>query len=773
MKTQRILFLLLGLSGSGLFSSHGAIASDRQFPFDRNAQRPFEATRPFPSNFQTRVDEMLARMDAEMNTHSFSAAMMERLHTLGTMDDGIHRRFEPMSERVIFTDIPNFHGNDAPSAALRAALRVGPIHRPDLLSNPPRQDLQAQPPLVSTQPLQPGGSLVDLKAIDEALKSRGLKSPETLIATYTATLASQKPQQDFFGFDIRDQGCKTDFQKRLESLTQRGLGDNPLLKDWIHQSCSAIQLAGFLNSFGDTLPLADPALVGSTLPPTQSVNPVAVLDKAYVDMARLISGQTVAIDEHRKATTAEERVLIQAAKNLGRKKALELDYLRREGIFQESVTDALVSDYNLHNPFSLNKTTLRHNAILLSLSLSAALERDLSRKDLEIETLLRKKGFSLDVLQEVDAYRDYVYRTFSLLRPSKTLEGIISGHLTVYSVAAKSESMKALAAQALKGVETLGIDPVFIYEKLTPYGKPAFEALSNPRRFIDAIRKESQTYPLSEVRAQYFRTMLQEMESALVRPAQIHTIHGFGYGSVAKEGKTQVDEQRHELLTKRTWLSSCHDFILAYYYAKTNDCLAEFYADATPPENAPCLPGKIRSAQEWFESRTMLVNDTAGLLEKVFAGMAGIELASAVQQLYRKYVWAYLEIYRAEKGGIPAAEAKKQDEFKKEYLTLRAIQEGLVDMVSANLPAVIRKYRFNRSSRFPIAAFHSYKYGNLRLQDGLGVDDNGLTNGQEIMRIQAQANQDLLDVVGCLVESLSEQKAIEIYRPSGLMSFGY
>ena len=87
-------------------------------------------------------------------------------------------------------------------------------------------------------------------------------------------------------------------------------------------------------------------------------------------------------------------------------------------------------------------------------------------------------------------------------------------------------------------------------------------------------------------------------------------------------------------------------------------------------------------------------------------------------------------------------------------------------------PSVIRKYRLNRSIHFPIAAFHSYKYGDVRLQDGLGDDDYGITNQQEILRRQAQANESLLRAVDHIADRLIEQGAIEVYRPFGLMSLG-
>ncbi len=743
MKAPKILSILLGINCGVLLETHTALASSRwDLKFEQERERAFSnASAQFPSSMFFEQLRIAEQHRAEMHAHF--AAVFQSGITLDSLRQSSSMR----------SSFPTAAFDDAFSSVSR----VDHVKHVD-----------------SHHVIKP----VDLKLIEEDLKRRGIKDPETLIATYAAALASQKSQQDFFGFDIRDQGAKADFHKNLEALTKKGFNNNLLLKDWIQQPNTAIRLAGFLNSFGYTLTLADSAIVGSTLPPTQSVNPTRLLDKAYADMTRLISGQVVAIDEHRKATKDEEKVLIQAALNLGRKKAAELDILKLEPGFRERLVESFVQDYNLRDLASLTKTTRRHNAILLSLSLFEALGMNIGARDDDLEHLLKRSGFTVEMVEEANAYRHYAYQTFSFLQPSHPIEEIISGRLKVYANAPpesstpKESTAKEQAVQTLKGIETLGIDPVFIYEKLTPYGKPALDALKNPGQFVRAIWKESKAYPLSDVRKQYFKSMLQEMERALIDPSTIHEIHGFGYGSVAKEGKTEADERRHELLTKRTWLSSCHDFIVAYYYAKTHDCLAEFYADATPPENAPCLPGKIRSAQEWFESKNMLVDDTAGVLEKVFAGMAGIELSSAVQQLYRKYVWAYLEIYRAEKGGISAEEAKKQEEFKKEYLTLKAIKEGLVDMVAANLPSVIRKYRSNHSIVFPIAAFHSYKYGNIVLQDGLGAGDLGITNVQDILQRQSQANKPLLKQVRALVDVLSEKGVIEVCRPSGLMSLG-
>ena len=713
-----------------LYSS--CFAADRQFSFnyDRDAARMFPGA---PRTFQ--LPDYVAQHMAEIGTRFSSFAQM------GIMPN----RFE------MFT-------------------RFAPSFSEDDFCDPPTKSSSVFPVDFHHVPKP-----TDLQSIEEDLRRRGIKDPETVIATYVVALASQNPQQEFFGFGLQDQLSQKSFQDVLTSLERKGYGASPILNDWIHQPNAAIKMAGFLNSFGNTLSLADSETVGDTLTPDKSVNPTSLLDKAYADMARLISGQVVGIDEHRKATTEEERVLIQAATNLGYKKAIELDILRRDGIFEESVVQSLLADYNLRDLRSFNRTTMRHNAILLTLSLSSALGRDFSRKDYEIESLLRRNGFDYSLLQEVDDYRDYAYRTFSFLRPSQPLGDIISGRFLVYAPVPpkpKGSAIQEQAAHALKGIETLGIDPVFIYEKLIPYGRAAFEDLKKPGQFVRTIWKESKGYSLGEVRKQYFNSMLHEMERALINPSKIHEIHGFGYGSVVKEGRSQADERRHELLTKRTWLSSCHDFIMAYYYAKNNDCLAEFYADATPPENAPCLPGKIRSAQEWFESKTMLVDDTAGVLEKVFAGMAGIELSSAVQQLYRKYVWANLEIYRAEKGGIPAEEARKQVGFQKEYLTIQAVKEGLVGMVADNLPSVIRKYRLNRSIVFPIAAFHSYKYGEVKLQDGLGAADLGITNVQEILQRQLQANKPLLRQIRILASKLGEQGVLEVYRPAGLMSLG-
>ena len=750
MKPSKLFFLLLGVSGGSFFFQDTAFAADRQFPFNydrdsfnRDAERRFPgAPQPFPF-YGGDLEEQRRRVRAHM------------LEGVSSSYIGGYAHFNYVSSTEFSTQ---FKTSVVDGSFCEPPTKASSVFPFDLHHVPKPTDLQS---------------------IEEALKLRGIKDPETVIATYIAALASQKPQQDFFGFDLRDQPSQKSFQDVLSSLDGKGYGDSPILNDWIHQPNAAIKLAGFLNSFGNTLALADSETVGDTLTPDKSVNPTGLLDKAYTDMARLISGQVVGIDEHRKATKEEERILIQAATNLGHKKAIELDILRRDGLFEESVVQALLSDYNLGDPLTLNRTTLRHNAILLSLSLSSALGRDLSRRDYEIESLLRRHGFDSGLLQEVDAYRDYAYQSFSFLRPSRPLGDIISGRFLVYAPSPpkpKESPVKEQAAQTLKGIETLGLDQSFVYEKLLPYGKPAFDALKNPRKFIEDIRRESRAYRLSEVQRNYFGTMLDEIERALLNPSKIHEIHGFGYGSVFKKDHgiplTEQEERDHQTLTKRTWLGSCYDFIGAYLFAKDSDSLAEFYADATPPENAPCLPGKIRAAQEWFESKTMKVDDTASVLEKVFAGMAGIELSSAVQQLYRKYVWANLEIYRAEQGGIDAEEARKHADFKREYLTIRTIKEGLVDIVKDNLPSVIRKYRLNRSIHFPIAAFHSYKYGDVRLQDGLGDDDYGITNQQEILRRQAQANEPLLRAVNHVADRLIEQGAIEVYRPSGLMSFG-
>lgn len=591
------------------------------------------------------------------------------------------------------------------------------------------------------------------------------------LSTQAVALACKKPRERFFGFDPKQRGAMASFHQEMTSLKKKGNGQSPLLKDWIDQPNELIKLTGFLNSFGETIPLADPEGVGATLPRGQSVNPTALLDRAYEDMARLISGQVVKIDENRKATKDEERVLLQAAQNLGRKKAHELAACRFDGNFVEILVDALRADYNLMTLGALNKTTLRHNSILLGLSLFAALDRDLRWKDYEIDALLKSKGFDEETRRVAENYRQYVSQTFPLLKPNDSLEAIVSGRFERYTSCvpnprkAEEKAIRALASQTLRGIETIGIEESFIYEKLSPYGQPAFEALRNPRHFIGTIRREAQGYSMSGIKRTYLEEMLTGLESALSNPSRIETIQGFAHGSVAQEGKIPMDWQKHELLTKRTWLSACHDFIAIYHYAKKENCLAEFYADATPSEHAPCLPGKIRAAQEWFEAKTMKGNDTAAVLEKVFAGMAGIELESAVQQLYRKYVWGNLEVYRAEKGGIPAEEAKKHLDFKREYLTLQAIKEGLTDMVKENLPSVIRKYRLNRSVFFPVEAFHSYKYNHIRLQDGLGEGDRGLTSEQEIMGYQEQVNRPLLQEVERVIDQLSRQGTIEVYPP--------
>ena len=436
MQFSKLLFLLLGVSSGSFFFQDTVFAADRQFPFnyDRDAARMFSGaprTFQFPNYVAQNMAEIQARFD--------SSPPMGIIPT----------HFEMFTRVTSSFEAEDFF---SPPKTVYSVAPVDSHHVP---------------------------KSTDLQAIEEDLRRRGIKDPETVISTYIAALASRKPQQDFFGFDLRDQPSHKSFQDVLTSLERKGYGSSPILNDWIHQPNAAIKLAGFLNSFGNTLALADSETVGDTLTPDKSVNPTSLLDKAYTDMTRLISGQVVGIDEHRKATKEEERILIQAATNLGHKKAIELDILRRDGLFEESVVQALLSDYNLGDPLALNRTTLRHNAILLSLSLSSALGRDLSRRDYEIESLLRRYGFDSGLLQEVDAYRDYAYQSFSFLRPSRPLGDIISGRFLVYAPSPpkpKESPVKEQAAQTLKGIETLGLDQSFVYEKLLPYGKPAFDA---------------------------------------------------------------------------------------------------------------------------------------------------------------------------------------------------------------------------------------------------------------------------------------------------------
>ena len=373
--------------------------------------------------------------------------------------------------------------------------------------------------------------------------------------------------------------------------------------------------------------LADPQGVAATLAKGQSVNPLNLLTKAYEDMARLISGQVVKIDEKRTATAGEARVMLQAAANLGRKKAIELAELRFEGNFAEIMVDAFLAEYNLSNLRTLNKTTLRHNTILLRRSLSAALA---GTSSYAIDAMLRKKGFDAALLVEANAYLGD--RTFLSIQPSGHLEAIITGLYETYD---SEPTPGKLAEAAFKGINTLGIELPYIYVRFEPYGKPAFDALRTPRAFIGGVRAESVKHIRSLEKRDRFNSMLDGIEQALADPTNIHNISGFGYGSVASNGVGDGSPQ-HMLLTKQTWLNAAHDFVTIYFYAQKEGCLEEFYHDATPPEDAPCLPGKIRTSQEWFESKTTLVNDIPGILEKLFAGQAGIELQSAVAQLYKK-----------------------------------------------------------------------------------------------------------------------------------------
>ncbi|RZI45852.1 hypothetical protein [Candidatus Finniella inopinata] len=606
------------------------------------------------------------------------------------------------------------------------------------------------------------------------------------LAAQAVAIACKKPTQDFFGFDPRYAGTTADFQREMSAL-QRAGGSDDLLKDWISQPNAAVKLTGFLNSFGETLATADSDEVEKTLQSGQSVNPENLLDKAYNDMARLISGQVVQIDEKRTATKEEERVLLQAAANLGRKKAAELgDPSLYDGSFEKLVMNELLEAYNLLNPTALNKTTLRHNTILLNISLSAALGRAIGTKNYSIHSILSQKGFNYDLIGEVDTYLDYVYSNFSNpgyssgmpnlggnygcthtnyppvrpIRSSEHIADIVSGKFESYN---HDSSPAKVAKRALKGIELLGLEPSFVQARLDPYrDQGSFDALRNPNSFIQAIRTESQSYTFSPIKRTYFDELLNGVQQALLDPNNIHNIPGFGHGSVAA-GSSEEDKQK---LTKQTWLNSAHDFVIAYLYAKSNGCLEEFYSDATPSDSSPCLPGKIRTAHEWYESKTMLVNDIPGILEKVFAGEGGIQLDNAVQQLYRKYVWMCIEIFSAEpeNKGITAKEAPKNERFKREHLTLETVKEWLGGMVQTNLAGVIEKYR-KRGSMFPISAFHAYKYNNIRLTDGLSGGHMRLTTQQAIQERQAQANQALINEVLNMVDTLGASGAIEIYDP--------
>lgn len=86
-------------------------------------------------------------------------------------------------------------------------------------------------------------------------------------------------------------------------------------------------------------------------------------------------------------------------------------------------------------------------------------------------------------------------------------------------------------------------------------------------------------------------------------------------------------------------------------------------------------------------------------------------------------------------------------------------------MVSDSLSGVIKKYRKNRSAPFPIPAFHSYKYGDIALQDALAAGNGRLTT-QQIIERQAQANQAIIDQVRLMVDTLRARGEIEIFNPA-------
>ena len=254
------------------------------------------------------------------------------------------------------------------------------------------------------------------------------------------------------------------------------------------------------------------------------------------------------------------------------------------------------------------------------------------------------------------------------------------------------------------------------------------------------------------------------VERALSSPNTIDSMPGYVNGSV-HAGRSDLSDLDVQKLTKQTWLNAAHDFVIAYLYSKSNGCIDEFYSDATPSDNSPCLPGKVRITQDWYESKTTLTDPIARTLEKIFAGQGGIQLDNAVQQIYRQYVEMQAQAYPAFHEGISAEEAKNRAEFKQEFLTLQAVKENIRDMVVTNLPDVIDKYRRSRSS-FPIYAFHSYKYNNLQLTDTLRYGNMGLTTQQAIKQRQIQANQQIIDEVLRMIDTLRVNGTIEIYDPS-------
>lgn len=260
-------------------------------------------------------------------------------------------------------------------------------------------------PISNNQPLfaKFAFSPSELSQLSSSLSYAELIAAGQTIPNYTVALAALNQNEDFFGYNPRDPKETAQFNADMQALTQQRYADHPLVCDWIEQPSSVMKLIGFLNSFGMTLANVDLEKVASVVKAQEEIDPKKCLNKAYGDMTRLISGQVVKINPNLMATSEQERIYITAASNLGYKKGLEFESSRNDEDFEMKIVNSLLAEYNLLNPLNLDRSTLRHNLILLRISYFEALNRGFHSHDVQsLQTKLAANGFDGDLLNEVE-----------------------------------------------------------------------------------------------------------------------------------------------------------------------------------------------------------------------------------------------------------------------------------------------------------------------------------------------------------------------------------
>jgi len=578
---------------------------------------------------------------------------------------------------------------------------------------------------------------------------------EQVVASATvATACNQNFEQPFFGFAPNNREGKQRFQDAMRTLKQTGRSSD-LLKDWINQGNTAVKLIGFLDSFKTTLALANPEEVEAIMSPGLRVVRQNLLTRAYNHMQRLISGQVVNFSKKRKATPAQARILLQAAASLGQRFAIEESWIGMP-LTLEAIVNSFYDHYNLSGTAG-DPRALFHNTVLLKHSVAAVLAQQemKAERGVTVDSLLQRKGVSLDILGRANTYLDKIDMPLGL---SPYLEDIMRDTQTIYD------------SRELKGINILQLDPEMVAEKFRPYGREAFDVLRNPNTFITDLTREFKARATEGDSRGWVDEMLPHINTALRNPQGIPDIPGFGNGSVHSIRDMGWEDQRRETIL--TWLNAAHDFVAIYFYCKNHDMLERFYTEPTPGDDTPCLPGKIRGFQAWFElasgdsSGIGIKSDSAVILEQIFiGGGAGIQMSAAIRMFYAKHLdvaaMDYCMDYNLDKQiTIPHTETEKYAKemlrralthqprprgFYSQHFTRAGLEVGIIDIVKAQLDDVIDKFVSQDSeARFPRPAFHGYKYGSAQLENKPHSPLRGNEALIQCFRNQIQAQIDTL-----------------------------